>query len=70
MTLSVFLYIFWAFLAVFIIFNLLLLRHFLKFKYLGKAVFPLILVYFIGFLVIIAVAHFFILKADWDVALF
>lgn len=69
MTLSIFLYIFWGFLVVFFIFNLLLLRHFLKFRYLGKAVSYLILVYFIGFLVIIIVAHFFILKANWDIPL-
>lgn len=69
MTLSIFLYLFWGFLGAFFIFNLLLLRHFLKFRYLGKAIVSLIWIYFFGFLAIILVSHIFILKADWDVAL-
>lgn len=70
MTLAIFLYIFWGFLGIFFIFNLLLLRHFLKFKYYGKLIPILTWIYFIGFLFIVLIIHFFILRVDWNVSLF
>lgn len=70
MTLSIFLYIFWIFLGIFFIFNLFLIRHVYKLRYLGKIVKYSALIYLAVLLATIIISHFYILRLDWDVSLF
>jgi len=70
MPLTIFLYIYWAILAIFFVFNLLLLRHILKLTYLGSSLKFAALVYFIAIVTVAAVSHIFIFRANWDLPLF
>lgn len=70
MTFSIFLYIYWAILGIFVIFNFFVLRYIRTMRYLGKGVFYIVSAYCVGLILILLISHFYILKIDWNVALF